>query len=598
MGIESGGSERYEGIQQQDSQDSVEDKEGHENLSAQQTDVLIFDAPFHTDPKLSDQTLDDSGMQKEIPRGALSVATLLERRGFKASVVPMDAFLGQEFVNGQDEIDGIKKENFPTTSQESTDQLQNNVTKEAFFITKMRETVHKLIEEKNPKVISFSYMFSPTERSVEAMARYVKKAFPDKLVVIGGNAATFDENTRKRLLNPDDAGADAIINYEGEWTMLDLMEALHKNEDGGSKVNMSRIDGLSYWNEGEIASTRRRERGNPVKIGPLNYDKVVLPEGVNIGDFNHNVLFARGCLGRCAFCTSREMYRGVITEIGIASFKKELEYVVEAVDKREGEEKNIGILDDDLLLEIWYDANGNITSKGEDAVEKKTVFEIIAPTLKEIHQKYPQINFIAQARVGHLRGEENREIDKKQNPKANTLVENPAKLLADMKESGINFMLLGIESGSQEILDASHKDTKVEWVAPACQQLKEAGIGVGAFWIIGLPGATREREEQSLAFLKDLVDREMVDELEAHVFVPLPGTSARRSKTMQFDPDIDEKSQSALFDGQVTYEHVDESGNVTLSKEEIQNLYQRTKELVTVLQNRKREKGGINVVKQ
>ncbi|MFA4995783.1 MAG: radical SAM protein [Patescibacteria group bacterium] len=599
MSIESSGGFHQEetDIEQPESIQQIESKE---KLPPEQSDILIFDAPFHSDPELSGQALDDSGMSKEIPRGALSVATLLGRKGFEANVVPMDAFINQDFIGGRDEINQIIGDNFAPTEQESTQQLQRGVANEVFFVTKMRETVHKLIEERNPKVIAFSYMFSPTERSVLAMARYIKQNFPDTLVVIGGNAASFDENSRKQMLSPEGVGADAIIDYEGEWTMLDLMEEMKKQGED-APVDLSSIKGLSYWGGEEVKRTGRRERGNPVEIGPLNYDKVILPEGTDIGDFNHYVLFARGCLGRCAFCTSSEMYRHFITNIGLESFREELGYVAEAVNKREGREKNVGILDDDLLLELWFDADGKVTDKESEAVEKKTVFEVIEPILKEIHQQYPDINFIAQARVGHLRGRENEAVEKRRNPRANTLIGEPERVLGDMRESGVNFVLLGIESGSQEILDASLKDTEVEWVEPACRRLKEAGIGVGAFWIIGLPGATKEREEQSLAFLKKLVDEGLISELEAHVFVPLPGTSARKSKVigrdLKFDADLEETSKKALFSDQATYEHVDSEGNVVLSKEEIQDIFERTKELAAILKKKNGEEGKDNVVK-
>jgi len=601
MGIEDGGAHRNPGESNITTATEANHRiEEGERLVEQQSDILIFDAPFHSDPELTGQALDDSGMSKEIPRGALSVATLIERKGFEASVVPMDAFINQEFIKGQEQISQIGQDNFPATEQESTQKLQSDVANEAFFINKMRDTVHKLIEEKNPKVIAFSYMFSPTERSVLAMARYIKQNFPDKLVIIGGNAASFDDKTRGELLSPDGIGADAIIDYEGEWTMLDLLEETQKQE-GDQPIDLSAIKGLSYWNGEEVVRTGRRERGDPVEVGPLNYDKVLLPKGVDIGDFNHYALFARGCLGRCAFCTSSEMYKRFITSVGLESFKEELTYVAEAVDKRENKEKNIGILDDDLLLELWFDADGKITDKEAETVEKKTVFEVIAPILKEIHQQYPEINFIAQSRVGHLRDGESEAEGRGRNLRANTLVREPGQLLEEMKDCGIDFMLLGIESGSQAILDASLKDTKVEWVEPACNRLKEAGIGVGAFWIIGLPGATKEREEESLKFLEDLVDKELIDELEAHVFVPLPGTAARKSKAIargfKFDDDLDETSKKALFNDQATYEHIDSEGNVTLSKEEIQDIFRRTKELSEVLKRRNEEKGKESVVK-
>ena len=236
-----------------------------------------------------------------------------------------------------------------------------------------------------------------------------------------------------------------------------------------------------------------------MEVGPLNYDKVILPEGTSISDFNHYVLFARGCLGSCLFCTSRAIYKHWITSIGLESFRSELEYVAEAVSKRKRGEKTIGILDDDLLLTVLLDAEGNITNDEKQAVDSKTVFDIIAPVLEDVNRMYPEISFIAQARVGHLRYfNESMENDRVNDP---TLIFRHLNTLNQMKECGIDMVLLGIESGSQKILDASVKQTRVEWVKPACMRLHEAGIEVGAFWIVGLPGATFEEEEKSLEIL-------------------------------------------------------------------------------------------------
>lgn len=540
-------------------------------IEKKQADIIIFDAPFHSDPELAGQALDDSGMKQEIPRGALSVATLLERHGLDAKVVPTDSFIhaqGRE-KNGE-EVD---------------------------FKDRIKNAIDKVLEEHNPKVVGISYMFSPTTDSVLFMEKYIKDKYPDTKVIIGGNNATFDEKNKEKLLNPETVGTDAVVNFEGEWTALNLMDAFEKANSEGKEVDIKAIAGVSYWNGERVVNNPRRERGNPAEVGPLNYKNVILPEGVKIGDFNHYVLFARGCAGRCAFCTSKEFWQNMITSIGLKSFREELETVAGAVHEREGREKNIGILDDDLLMELWFDADGNIVDDELQAIEKKTVFEIINPVLKGIHEKYPEINFIAQARVGHLRGEVDQEVEKRYNPRANTRIKNP-EILTDMKESGINFVLLGIESGNQQILDHSIKQTKKEWVEPACRALQEAKIGVGAFWIIGLPGSTKEGEEESLAFLADLVEKGVVDEIEAHVLVPLPGTLVRKTmKGYKVGDDFDESSSKALFDEEPPYERVDKEGKTTLSREDIKELFNRTRVLSQKLKEKKASEGEISVVK-
>lgn len=488
--------------------------------------------------------------------------------------------MNQEFMKGGEERERLLKEFYEEEAPKDSRELQQQVIDEAFFITKMRENLHKLIEEKNPQVIGFSYMFLPTDRSIRAMVNYIRENFPDKTIVIGGNNASFDDNARENLLNPEkNLGVDVIVDCEGEWTMLDVVKALEEAGDDGSKVDFSTIKGVSYWDGQRVVQTdpkRERLRGNPVEIGPLSYDRVILPEGVKMGDFNHYVLFARGCMGRCAFCSSLEMYRRVVTSIGLESYRQELDFVAQTVHEQEGEDKVVGLSDDDFLLELGLDAEGNVTRDKLKIVERKTVFEIVEPILRDIHQRYPDIQFTAQARVGHLR-DADQEGEIIPNPQANTLIENQEEVLRKLKEVGVNTILLGIESGSQEILDMSLKDTKVEWVKPACRKIKNSGIEVGAFWIVGLPGATIEREEQSLKFLQELIDENLIDLLETHLFVPIPGSPSRKMKritrTMRLDEDFEQKKQS-LFNENPSYEYIDlETGQVIFSKKQITELF-------------------------
>jgi len=80
---------------------------------------------------------------------------------------------------------------------------------------------------------------------------------------------------------------------------------------------------------------------------------------------------------------------------------------------------------------------------------------------------------------------------------------------------------IGAESGSQRILDAMEKGTRVEQIGLASQRLREAGIEVGFFLQFGYPGETRDDIEQTL----DMVRRSRPDDIGISVSYPLPGTT-------------------------------------------------------------------------
>jgi anaerobic magnesium-protoporphyrin IX monomethyl ester cyclase len=79
---------------------------------------------------------------------------------------------------------------------------------------------------------------------------------------------------------------------------------------------------------------------------------------------------------------------------------------------------------------------------------------------------------------------------------------------------------VGAESGSQKILDAMEKGTRVEQIYDATRQLHAHGVKVAFFLQFGYPGETREDIELTLQMVRDL----MPDDIGISVSYPLPGT--------------------------------------------------------------------------
>lgn len=87
------------------------------------------------------------------------------------------------------------------------------------------------------------------------------------------------------------------------------------------------------------------------------------------------------------------------------------------------------------------------------------------------------------------------------NTRADTITEELAKL---MHKSGCNLVSLGIESGSQEILDKIGKNITLEQAENAVKVLKKAGIKTYNYFVIGLPWETKEHIEKTIEFAKKL----------------------------------------------------------------------------------------------
>ena len=72
-----------------------------------------------------------------------------------------------------------------------------------------------------------------------------------------------------------------------------------------------------------------------------------------------------------------------------------------------------------------------------------------------------------------------------------------------MKDSGCEFITLGIESGNNGILEKIRKGITIEEVLRACAIIKKHNIGLGAFFMVGFPWETEETLKDTLNVIKE-----------------------------------------------------------------------------------------------
>lgn len=115
------------------------------------------------------------------------------------------------------------------------------------------------------------------------------------------------------------------------------------------------------------------------------------------------------------------------------------------------------------------------------------------------------------------------------------------ELLLAMKNSGCHVISMGIESGSQKILDLVRKKQTVETVLEKVEQIKRAGMDTVGFFILGFPGETIEDMEKTVQFSLSL------PLVRAHYmfYHPLPGTEGYR-RLLRECPECFRKVQSSL----------------------------------------------------
>jgi anaerobic magnesium-protoporphyrin IX monomethyl ester cyclase len=270
-----------------------------------------------------------------------------------------------------------------------------------------------------------------------------------------------------------DAGADFVIRGEGEVTLEKLIERLEENSDGP----FGDIQGLAWRSPEGI-------RVNPPRAIMTNLDEIPFPAWELLdmekyrntwrrknGYFNLNMVTTRGCPYQCIWC-SKPVYanhynsrtpRNVVTEM------KDL--------KARYQPDGIWFADDIFGLKPGWVEEFRELVLSEDAL----------------------IPYTIQTRVDLL------------------LQESQIRPLA---ESGCRKAWVGIESGSQKILDAMHKGTTVQQAREASPKLREAGIEQAFFLQLGFPGETTDDIRQTIRLITDL----MPDDIGISVTYPLPGT--------------------------------------------------------------------------
>jgi len=114
------------------------------------------------------------------------------------------------------------------------------------------------------------------------------------------------------------------------------------------------------------------------------------------------------------------------------------------------------------------------------------------------------------------------------------------EMLGLMRRAGWYYLCVGIESGSPRILRDMRKHTTVEKVKEKVALIREAGIDVLGFFILGYPAETREDIKLTIELAKEL------DLIGAHFqsFHPFPGTEIYSRLTR--DGEISESDESIL----------------------------------------------------
>lgn len=327
------------------------------------------------------------------------------------------------------------------------------------------------IKNFKPKIVGFSVTASTFESSVE-VAKYIKKKYPEILIILGGVHTTIFPDCIKVS-----KAIDAICRGEGEYALLYLISNLEKNDESYLKTR-------GFWirdKQNNIIKNLPLLRINNINSLPFPDRSIFADEGIlkypreyDYGRFGLEFIFSRGCPFECSYCSNHALKRF---------------YGPEFVRQKD---PHLAILE---IKEAMDHYRYDYFRFHDDT------FTLDAKWLDKFLNEYKQIKVPFQCNI-----------------RADVCTK---KTLEKMKEVGCEKVLIGVESGDDEIrTKILNKKITSSVLRRTFKWAKEVGLKSTAFVLIGLPGETPQKFINTIKFMSEI----KCDEIQLYVFYPYPGT--------------------------------------------------------------------------
>lgn len=299
-------------------------------------------------------------------------------------------------------------------------------------------------------------------------------------VVLGGSLAT---TLPQELLQT--SKADFVVMGEGERTVVNLVSAIKRGD------NFADIKGIGYKDGNRIFIADRPEPIANLDSIPfparhlLDMERYVQNQFHNFSSHlpgfgkikSTNLITSRGCPYSCTFCF-RDMW-------GYRWRGRSPENIVAEME----------------MVRAKYGINGFFFNDDTFVLDRNRVSEFC----NLLKKRNLNAAWFCNGRVNLMTKE----------------------LLEAMYEAGCREIAYGMESGNQQMLDSLKKNITLDQVRDVVNWTKDAGISANGYFMIGLPGETKESIHQTIAFAEELD----LDFYGFSLLTALPGTELYQSAT-------------------------------------------------------------------
>jgi radical SAM superfamily enzyme YgiQ (UPF0313 family) len=337
------------------------------------------------------------------------------------------------------------------------------------------EEFQAFLQEHKPRiVVVFEDNFNFLSKMCLTRMREVAYQILEKSQSAGATVLVNGSDATDHTLDYLQRGFRCVLLGEAEWTLVEAVSHLLKGNDGA----LEHIPGLAYLHNGtgELVKTERRGLMRDLDHLPFPSRDLIDTKQyrdawkASHGYFSLNLVASRGCPYRCNWC-AKPIY-GDSFSVRSASLVAE------------------------EMRQLKYDFGAEHLWFADDifGLKPKWVRELAA----EVERLNAAVPFKMQSRVDLM---------------------TPDNVSA-LRRAGCAEVWMGVESGSQKILDAMDKGTRVDQVAKARENLRHEGIRACYFLQFGYPGETWHDIQNTIRLVRDT----RPDDIGVSVSYPLPGT--------------------------------------------------------------------------
>lgn len=310
---------------------------------------------------------------------------------------------------------------------------------------------------------------APTFKSDIAVAEAFKDGNP-KLVVglVGAHVATLPGPSLEAS-----RAVDFVARHEFDYTIQEIAQGRPFAE----------VDGITWRKDGATIHNRDRALIHDMDALPMVapvYKRDLVVEDYFIGYLKHPYMSfytGRGCRSKCSFCLWPQTIGGHV-------------YRTRSADK---------VIEEVALMRRLFPEVKEFFFDDDTFTDDRPRAEAVARGLGQLGVTWSC------------------------NAKANV----PYETLKTMRENGLRLLLVGYESGVQQILNNIRKGTRIDIAREFTENCRKLGIAIHGTFILGLPGETAETIKETVRFAKDINPHTIQVSLAA----PYPGTELYEQAT-------------------------------------------------------------------